>query len=62
MAKDDMIRKSFDFLRNKAESGEVVTLDELASATGWKPKNTKTNISKRLKQFGSTVFNGKPFF
>ena len=51
MKKDEMIRASFEFLREKANKGEKITASELAESTGWTQSNARTNISKRLKQF-----------
>lgn len=51
MKKDEMIRASFDFLREKANKGEGITATELAERTGWTQLNARTNISKRIRPF-----------
>jgi hypothetical protein len=51
MKKDEMIRASYNFLKEKAQNQESITVAELQNATGWTYLNTRTNISKRIKQF-----------
>lgn len=49
MKKDESIRLSYEFL--KANSGKVISVSVLAEHTGWTLLNTRTNISKRIRQF-----------
>jgi hypothetical protein len=50
MKKDEGAERAFDFLSKHATSGKSFTLSELIAASGWKPGNTKTNLSKRLSE------------
>jgi hypothetical protein len=50
MKKDEGAKRAFDFLSKHAKSGKSFTLQELITASGWKPGNTKTNLSKRLSE------------
>jgi hypothetical protein len=49
MKKDESANRAFGFLSKHAQSGKPFTLPELIAASGWTPGNTKTNLSKRLK-------------
>jgi hypothetical protein len=51
MEKDKMIPASYDFLRQKAQNNQDFEFRELEAVSGWTEINTRTNISKRLKQF-----------
>ncbi|KAF0108670.1 MAG: hypothetical protein FD146_556 [Anaerolineaceae bacterium] len=51
MEKDKMIPASYNFLRQKAQSNQDFEFRELKAASGWTEENTRTNISKRLRQF-----------
>ncbi|NPV47184.1 MAG: hypothetical protein HPY69_09490 [Armatimonadetes bacterium] len=45
------VNQSYEFLRQRAASGEEFSLTELMDATGWTRTNAKTNISKRMSEF-----------
>lgn len=49
MSREDSIRKAFEFLYNHARNGTMFTEVDLVKASGWTPGNTKTNLTKRLK-------------
>lgn len=51
MRKDAKIRASYDYLCKMAEEGGDFTLEDLVVQSGWTLENTKTNISKRLREF-----------
>jgi len=46
----EKIDKAFRFLYNRARDGRRFTQTELAAGAGWSANNTKTNMSKRLKE------------
>ncbi len=57
-AQDRRIAASFQFLRDAAETGREFSVAELASAAGWTEGNTRTNLSKRLRDFVRRVGRG----
>ena len=63
MKKDEGAKRAFDFLSKHAKSGKSFTLSDLITASGWKPGNTKTNLSKRLSElvtFKDGVYYASP--
>jgi hypothetical protein len=53
MKRDEGANRAFQFLLDHAKSGKSFTLSELIEASGWTPGNTKTNLTKRLKDLVS---------
>lgn len=50
MKKDDKIRKSFDYLRDRAADGQTFTVGDLVSVTGWTQGTTEIYLSKKLSE------------
>lgn len=50
MRNDDKIRKSFDYLRDRAADGRTFTVSDLVSVTGWTLGTTEIYLSKKLSE------------
>lgn len=53
MKRDENANRAFQLLLDHARRGKTFTLPELIEASGWTPGNTKTNLTKRLKDLVS---------